>query len=530
MATNMQAQFESSELSLGKRGNNRSFPLGDLVGSFRFLRVSGFIVLCFLWAILFYGVENNFNPMYALGRNISTQAALQNNGTLPVFIPGVDTPAGLAFVDALFMSVSFWTSTGLQTIDFSRWILASQIIGLFAMVIGSLLWQTSIPVLVRICLIRRNIPHANLYAEYRGIVLVAATIALYYVVFAVIMSTFFAIYCATAPDIRPYFETAVPPINPWFGGYFIALSAFSNCGFSPFQASVVPFVTSSGFILWLCLFMLTGNIAFPLVLHAMLLLMGGLGLEKRFGLPIQLVHRNPRDYYQMLFPFRYLFFLSIFWMGLWVVNFSLFLGLEWDNTMAALDPGQKLAAAIFSATTNRTAGLNVLPTGNYRSAYLVFVMVMFIVSSNPNAITMRATSADATAKSATRYTKELLINVVAGLSLCWVVILLFELSNPWVATPFPTLFEIASAFGTVGLSLGFGTSAASLVGAYTIPSKFVIMILMTVGAHRTLPANVDPAISVKIVPSAPHVVAVDLPQFRKQFITKAPLSWLKPNE
>jgi hypothetical protein len=34
--------------------------------------------------------------------------------------------------------------------------------------------------------------------------------------------------------------------NQWFGGYFIAFAAFSNCGFSPFGTSLIPFVTEPG--------------------------------------------------------------------------------------------------------------------------------------------------------------------------------------------------------------------------------------------------------------------------------------------
>lgn len=172
---------------------------------------------------------------------------------------------------------------------------------------------------------------------------------------------------------------------------------------------------------------------------------------------------------------------------------------------------------MFSSVTNRTTGLNVLATGAFRSAYLVFDMVMFIISSNPNAIAMKSSRRGS--KSAQQYTKELLINVVAGISLCWVLILLFELSNPFVQTPFPTLFECASAFGTVGLSMGFGTSNASLSGAYSVPSKVVIMILMAVGCHRSLPENEDMSVQMEM-PSG-HVKAVVAGGLNKPFITKA---------
>ncbi len=204
------------------------------------------------------------------------------------------------------------------------------------------------------------------------------------------------------------------------------------------------------------------------------------------------------------------------------------LGLEWNNTLATLDPGQKIAAAVFTICANRTTGLNVLAVGSYRGAYLVLDMVIFVISSNPNAIAMRATRTE-NEKTTEQYTKELLINVVSGLSFCWFLILLIEYTNPWVQSPFPTLFEVASAFGTVGLSMGFGSSNASLSAVYSVPSKVTIMILMIFGASRALPENVDSVVHLKKIPSAPHVVHVEIRPGR-QFLTKTKLSFFRPSE
>ena len=100
--------------------------------------------------------------------------------------------------------------------------------------------------------------------------------------------------------------------------------------------------------------------------------------------------------------------------------------------------------------------------------------------------------------------------------------MLFEQSNPWIQSPFPTLFECASAFGTVGLSLGFGSSNASLSGAYSIPSKLVIMVLMVFGCHRSLPESVDSAVQMKQVPVSHVVAMVSLPG-REPFVARAEL-------
>ena len=366
----------------------------------------------------------------------------------------------------------------------------------FEMWLGSLLISSSIPVLAMIILARhRGGPGVTKLPEYRGLVLVLIMIYFYYFLFMIVMGTLFAIYCANATDIWPVFLSASPSLNPWYGGFFMALTAFSNCGFSVFTNSAVYFVTSPGWQIWICIFMLTGNVAFPLLLRSLLHLMRFLGMEKRFDLPLSKVLDNPRAYYNMLFPLKYLLFLSLLWIAMYVISFAICLGLEWNNTMTGLDDGQKVVAAIFTSVTSRTTGLNVLNTGGFKAALLVFEVVVFVVSSNPNAITMRATSNAAGTRTVSQYTKELLINVVAGLTLCWIVILLLENSNPFAGV-FPVLFEVASAFGTVGLSMGFGSSPTSLCGCFSIPSKLLIMILMLVGCHRTLPANVDPFVEV----------------------------------
>jgi Trk-type K+ transport system membrane component len=182
-------------------------------------------------------------------------------------------------------------------------------------------------------------------------------------------------------------------------------------------------------------------------------------------------------------------------MSMYVVSFAICLGLEWSNTMEGLSDGQKVVSAVFTSVTSRTTGLNVLNTGGFRPALLVFELIVFVISSNPNAVTMRATSRASGTRTATEYTKELLITVVAGLTLCWIVILLLENSNEYAGV-FPVLFEVASAFGTIGLSLGFGNSPTSLTGCFSTTSKLVVMVLMLVGCHRTLPANVDPFVQV----------------------------------
>lgn len=60
---------------------------------------------------------------------------------------------------------------------------------------------------------------------------------------------------------------------------------------------------------------------------------------------------------------------------------------------------------------------------------------------------------------------------------------------------FSIFFEVVSAYGNVGLSLGYPTNMTSLCGHFTVFSKLVICAMMIRGRHRGLPYALDRAIT-----------------------------------
>jgi Trk-type K+ transport system membrane component len=58
----------------------------------------------------------------------------------------------------------------------------------------------------------------------------------------------------------------------------------------------------------------------------------------------------------------------------------------------------------------------------------------------------------------------------------------------------PIFFEVVSAFGTVGLSLGYPGTPLSLSAVLTPFSKLVLIAVMLAGRHRGLPSSIDPAV------------------------------------
>ena len=61
-------------------------------------------------------------------------------------------------------------------------------------------------------------------------------------------------------------------------------------------------------------------------------------------------------------------------------------------------------------------------------------------------------------------------------------------------TIFSIIFEVVSAYGTVGLSLGVPYDDYSFCGAWHILSKLVLLTVMLRGRHRILPMAVDRAV------------------------------------
>lgn len=60
---------------------------------------------------------------------------------------------------------------------------------------------------------------------------------------------------------------------------------------------------------------------------------------------------------------------------------------------------------------------------------------------------------------------------------------------------FAIFFEVVSAYGNVGLSLGYPTNSTSLCGHFTVFSKLVVCAMMIRGRHRGMPYALDRAIT-----------------------------------
>jgi len=260
------------------------------------------------------------------------------------------------------------------------------------------------------------------------------------------------------------------PLESVWNGVFHSISAFCNAGFSLQSDSLVMFNRE------------------PLVLavFAALIVLGGLG----FAVLAELWWRARGGRHAGLGVHLRLVVLAS--AVLIVVGWGLYLGLEWNRSLAALDTGDRVANALFQSVTTRTAGFNSVSFDDLHPATaLIFMLLMFIgaspggtgggIKTTTAVVLLAAIPAIAARRAEVEVLKRRipLSTVFRSTAIAVVGLIVVVVTTGLILAtheaPFESLlFEAFSAFGTVGLSLG---ATASLDGF----GKLVIAAAMLAG-------------------------------------------------
>jgi trk system potassium uptake protein TrkH len=177
-----------------------------------------------------------------------------------------------------------------------------------------------------------------------------------------------------------------------------------------------------------------------------------------------------------------------------ISGYVIVMALEFNNpaTMGNLSIGGKFLSGFFHSVTPRTAGFNTLPMDQLSTGTIVMTMLFMFIGAGTagTAGGVKVTTIGViilTILSTLRGRKETegfkrvlprdLVNkslAIIGIAISWIILVTFILSITEDVEFLSILFEVVSAFGTVGLSLGI-TSQLSVVG------KLVITLTMFAG-------------------------------------------------
>lgn len=270
---------------------------------------------------------------------------------------------------------------------------------------------------------------------------------------------------------------------------FHAVSAFCNAGFSTFSDSLMGFEGDVGVNLVICGLIIFGGLGF-LVIKTMLNPVQGWWsgtLRAKTPLQVRVVIRTS---------------LVLILGGAVLIGVT-----EHSGLLAGLTAKEQALGAFFASVTARTAGFNTLDVGKLSSATLLVTILLMFIGASPGSTgggikTTTLAALWAAARTSIRNRPHVEIHkhtlpmdvvlkaaTVLGVSIA--IVVAFTLTLLCIeGKPFlDTLFEVVSAYGTAGLSMGL-TSELSDTG------RLLISILMFVGrvgplsvAYAILPAR-----------------------------------------
>ncbi len=264
--------------------------------------------------------------------------------------------------------------------------------------------------------------------------------------------------------------------NRIFLAVFHSVSAFCNAGFSLFSDSLVSYSSQ------------------PLVMGTAtgLLVIGGLG----FGVVIQLwAWLRGR----LMDPHNKKMRLDLHTQVVLVVSVFLLLGgglfltlLEWDNSLAGQPAAMKISQAFFQSATCRTAGFNSMDLNLLTPASLFLMIILMFIGGAPGSTAggvkvtalaivwanLRSVGAGLNRVRLGRWEIENIqvqrSMLVLSLGLVVAAVAIFILLISEGQELLPTVFEVFSALGTVGLSLG-------MTAQLTVVGKLLVAMLMFMG-------------------------------------------------
>lgn len=277
-------------------------------------------------------------------------------------------------------------------------------------------------------------------------------------------------------------------------GIFHSVSAFCNAGFSLFSDGLAGYASDPVVSLTVCGLVVSGGLGF-------------IAISDIYKTGIQRTEKRLTVHSKMVITLT---------LGLIAAGTVLIYLLEKDHTMAGLSGGSKWLAALFHSVTARTAGFNTLPVGLMHFPTLMLVIMLMFIGASPGGTGggIKTTTFGVILASIwntlTGRTRVLIFNKrldpgfinrayvlssIAAIILALVTLLLLvsEISTFTAERMMPVLFEVVSAFGTVGLSVGSSLNPHCSF-SYDFSPWGKLLIILTMFAGRLGPLTMGSAV------------------------------------
>lgn len=390
-------------------------------------------------------------------------------GSLLLMLPGATTPGNeISYLTSLFTITSAISVTGLSTVDVSKVFtpFGKVIILIFIQLggLGIMTFSSLVFLLIgkRITYRERKILKEDLNAENTGEV----TDFIKRLIMIV-----FTIEFLGAALLTIGFLKRMPLKTAIYYGIFHSVSAFCNAGFSLFTDSLEGYSKNIIVNMTIASLIILGGIGFAVINSYITYFTTS---RKRFNLTSKMA-----------------LFISVV---LTLLGMGLFLVLEYNNpkTIGDMNLFHKVIASFFQSVTTRTAGFNSVPMGDLNHGTIFLFVILMFIGASPGStgggiktttfgviafyvvgiVRGREDIEVANRRISWEVLNRALAILVISVTYVSVIILLMLVFDDLGFAE--TIFEVVSAFATVGLSMG-------VTADMNLFSKILIVITMLIG-------------------------------------------------
>ncbi|SDK08789.1 TrkH family potassium uptake protein [Sediminibacillus albus] len=379
----------------------------------------------------------------------------------------------LSFIDLLFTAVSAVSVTGLTVVSTADTFntagkialtVVLQFGGIGIMTLGTFIWiilGKKIGLRGR-QLIQIDQNRTTLSGLVRLMLKILKIIITIELIGTIVLSTYFL----------SYFDTWQEAL---LQGFFGAVSATTNAGFDITGSSLIPFAGDYFVQFVNIILLILGAIGFPVLIEVQELLRG------------QQSDINQKYSFSLFSKLTTVTFFALIIVG-WLLIFVL----ERNAFLADKIWHEKIFYSLFQSVTTRSGGLATMDVGEFTSPTLVLICVLMFIGASPSSVGggIRTTSFAIMLLSIFNYAKgntsikvfgrELdhddvirsFIVITTAAMLCLTAIISLNYLEPF--SLISIAFEVCSAFGTTGLSMGITPDLST-------PGKCIIIFLMFVG-------------------------------------------------
>mgnify|MGYP002712079410 FL=1 len=361
--------------------------------------------------------------------------------------------------------------------------------------------------------------------EYRALTLLSWLIPIYWFACVAIVIVLTAPYLASGPAAQYRVVLAdqpKPPRNSTWFWIFQTVSSMTNAGMSLCDSSLSnPLRQSYMMLVPQMILIIIGNTGFPIMLRFVIWFMSRcVSKQSRTYETLSFLLDHPRRCYLYLFPSHNTWFLLFVLFILTVSDWFLLMICDLATRHAFPSNGTWIFSSLFQSVSTRSSGFQTFDILSLTASERLLEVVMMYIAAFPLMMTMRSTNvyedrslfveepseqSDESESQAvwgrfigTHIRNQLAYDLWWVMLALWIVLLCeknkVESEEYKTMSVFGVIFELVSAYGTVGMSFGATKKSASLVGDMSVLSKLVIVAVIIRGRHRNLPSAVDRAV------------------------------------